>query len=384
MYKILLFCTLFLALCLSCREEEKINTFHTISIDLNRIEEKTLEDWFESIDLIPLDPSGTAFLKDVSQVIIFNDKYYVLDQGQHQVFAFDSIGQFINSTERLQGAGPNEYRILTDFDIDKKTEELHILDPSSYKIRIYDKDLAFVRDYRISQELLPLAYFKHLRDDFYAFYAPTRQQGKFALNIYKAGEEKLVGQDMESVIEEADLLPNTLYSPFYELGNKVYFTQEYPNNEVFSIDVENLSIQQELQYDFKEHTFHLEDIQSLGSENQDDYMQYMEDNNDNYAFITNKGENEHYYIVAIYYKHRFAIIRHDKKTDQNEMIVTDLTKKGILGRPILVDGDYYYSAVYPEDIPMAVCDSLLTENAQLVFANRQEDDNQILVRYKFK
>lgn len=374
---------LFVILVISCQNKIINNNPNIVSIDLDNMGEESINDWFESIELIPLVSTDEALIKEASKMIKFNNKYYVLDNWQHMVFVFDSLGNLVNSTKKLKGNGPNEYISLVDFDIDRVNENLHIMDVVSCKIGIYDKDMFFVNSYSIDKELLPLQYFKYLKDDFYVFYCPTRKKGEYVLKFYEAGGEKVLKKEIPTIVEEADYLPNTLYSPFYEFNKSLFFTQKYPNNEIFKIDVQTMSIEKYLQYDFKEHTFNIEDIKYLKSKKLDDYVNYMEDNKDK-AFILNKCENNQYYIISVYYEHRIFIIKHDKSTGQNKAVVNDYTKNGSLGRPILIDNDYYYCVVNPQDVNIVVNDGLLTEKSRLVLSNLKEDDNPVVVKYKFK
>lgn len=375
---------LFAILIFGCQSKKVDDKSNMVSIDLDNIKEESIDDWFEFIELIPLASTDETLMKEASKMIKFDNNYYILDNWQHIVFAFDSLGNFVNSTKQLKGNGPNEYVSLVDFDIDRVNGNLHILDVVSQKIRIYDNQMSFVNNYNVDKKLLPLQYFKYLKDDFYVFYCPTRKKGEYVLKLYGAGREKVLKKEIPTIIEEADYLPNTLYSPFYEFNECLFFTQKYPNNELLKIDVENLSVEKYLQYDFKEHTFNLKDIKYLKSKNLDDYVNYVEDNNKNKAFIFNKCENNKYYIISVYYKHLIFIIRYDKATEQYKAIVNDYTRNGSLGRPILLDNDYYYSVINPQDVNIVINDALLSEQSRLVLSNLKEEDNPVIVKYRFK
>lgn len=65
-------------------------------------------------------------------------------------------------------------------------------------------------------------------------------------------------------------------------------------------------------------------------------------------------------------------------------VVNDCTKNGSLGRRILLDDNYYYCVVSPQDVNIVVNDDLLTEKSRLVLSNLKEDDNPVIVKYKFK
>lgn len=367
-----------------CQNEKSDPHSNIVSIDLDKMKEESINDWFENIELVPLSSTDATFMKEASKVIVSNSNFYVIDNWQHLVFVFDSLGNYVNSTKRLKGNGPNEYVSLIDFDIDRTNGNLHLLDAVSSKIKIYDKEMSFINSYTIDKAVLPLYYFKYLKDNLYAFYSPKSNKGEYALIFYEASGGKVLREEIPTIVKEANYLPCTVYSPFYEFNEHLLFTQKYPNNEIFKIDVNTLEVEKYLQYDFKEHTFHLEDIQSLDSKNLDDYTNYMEAYNKDKAFIFNKCENDRYYILSVYYKQRIYIIRHNKSTKQNRVVVNDYTKEGSLGRPFWLDNDYYYCISAPETVHVLVNDVLLTERSRLILSKLKEDDNPVIIKYKFK
>lgn len=367
-----------------CSCQSKISDkSNMVCIDLDSIESESINDWFESIELIPIASTDESFLKEASKIIKFCNNYYILDNWQHTVFIFDSLGYFINSTKQLKGNGPNEYISLIDFDLDKLNGNMHILDAVTSKIKVYDRNLSFVESYNIDKKLLPLQYFKYLKNDNYVFYCPTRKNKEYVLKFYEARNEKIFKKEIPTIVEEADYLPNTLYSPFYELDNHLLFTQKYPNNDIFKISIENFNVEKYIEYDFKECTFNIEDVKYVKSKNPDDYVNYIENNKDK-AFIFNKCENNQYCIISVYYKRQMLIVKFDKMTKQKKVIINDYVDNSSLGRPILIDDDYYYSVVPAKSVNIVINDNLLKEESRPILSNLKEDDNPIIVKYKFK
>lgn len=375
---------IFIFLLVSCRKNETDSIANVVSIDMDNVERESAKDWFESIELIPLATTDGSLIKEVFKIMKFNGNYYIYDGWQHAAFEFDSIGNFVNSTKPLQGSGPNEFVSFLDFDIDKVNGNWHILDHVSSKIRIYDKDMLPVNSYDVDKDLLPLQYFKYIKDNLYVFYCPSMKKGDYVVKYYKADKKKVLKKELPTIIEKADYLPNVLYSPFYEFNEQIFFTQKYSNNDLFKIDDKNLCLEKYIQYDFGEHTFNVEDIERLESENPNDYVNYMDNNSKDKAFIFNKCESDLYHFISVYYKHCIYIIKHDKSTGKNKAIVNDYSKKGSLGRPMLLDNDYYYCVVGPEYLNILVEDLLLTEKAKIILSKLKEDDNPVIIKYKLK
>lgn len=376
---------LFTILIMSCQSKKIDNdAFNIIKIDIDNISKESINDWFDSIELIPLASTNNSFIKEVCKITKFNNNYYILDNWLHTVFIFDSIGDYINSTQHLKGAGPNEYVSLIDFDIDKSNGNLHILDPVSHKIRIYDRNLSPIVSSNINRKMLPLQYFKHIKDSLYIFYCPARETGEPTIKFYTTKGEKILKKEMPTVIKEAAYLPNTLYSPFYEFNDNLIFTQKYPNNEAFTIDTKKLLVKKHLRYDFNEHTFNLESLKELKSKKLDDYTNYIESNNKDKCFVFTKNENNLYQFISVYYKHCMYIIKYNKETKENKVIINDYSKNGSLGRAIFLDDDYYYCSANPEHIEILTNNELLTKEAQTVLSQRKEDNNPIIIKYKLK
>lgn len=359
-------------------------TFNVVKIDIDDVGKETINNWFDSIELIPLAATNNSFIKEACKLLKYNNSYYILDNWQHTVFIFDSIGNYVNSTQHLNGAGPNEYTSLVDFDIDKINGNLHILDPVSKKIRIYDRSLSPVADYNINDHVLPLQYFKYIKDSLYVFYCPSRKKGEFAIKFYDAKDETILKKELPTTVEEAAYLPNTLYSPFYEFNNNIFFTQKYPNNEIFQIDTKEKMLKKYLKYDFNEQMFNVEELKDLNSCNLDDYTNYIEYNNNDKCFVFTKNENSIYQFISVYYKHCIFIIKHNKITKHDKVIVNDYSKRGSLGRAIFLDEDYYYCAANPEHLKILTDDKLLTKESCIILSQAKEDDNPLIVKYKLK
>jgi hypothetical protein len=74
----------------------------------------------ESIKYIPLESKEESLFGEISQLIIYKDRFYILDENHTQaVYCFDSQGRFIYKIKR-SGSGPGEYKNLINNEIVRK------------------------------------------------------------------------------------------------------------------------------------------------------------------------------------------------------------------------------------------------------------------------
>lgn len=119
-----------LLLTLSCTKQNNTNTTNNTTtnnieiIDFDKaMSENVIEsfnDYIDSVYLVPLETNDNCFVRNCYKTIISDDRIIIFDiyNPEHQVLIFDSNGKFINSIKR--GSGPSEiikaYDIAYDYD----------------------------------------------------------------------------------------------------------------------------------------------------------------------------------------------------------------------------------------------------------------------------
>jgi len=100
-------------------------------------------EFIESLRYIPLETTKASIMKNISKVIVKNDKIYIADFG-YVINIFDMEGRHLNTFDRV-GRGPGEYNQLGDFDVGDNGHIYVILPLWGMKIMEYGADLKYIR-----------------------------------------------------------------------------------------------------------------------------------------------------------------------------------------------------------------------------------------------
>ena len=117
-YSFIIFC-----LCLiSC--SDKTETKDVISVDLEDISQPSIYDIFSDISVIPLETTTESLIKNISKVQYYKSRYYILDSRPfYRILVFDSAGKYLYKIDN-RGNGPHEYIDISDFYINKHTDQI--------------------------------------------------------------------------------------------------------------------------------------------------------------------------------------------------------------------------------------------------------------------
>ena len=86
---------------------------------------------------------------EIHKIIFYNDKIYISDSRKAKaVFIYNKKGELLSTINRI-GRGAEEYTSLADFNIDKLTQNIYILDSQLRKILIYDDNGVFLKDIKL-------------------------------------------------------------------------------------------------------------------------------------------------------------------------------------------------------------------------------------------
>lgn len=87
-----------------------------------------------------------CLINKVNKLLVDKDTLFLLDKESHKIFIYNINGELIRTINK-RGKGPEEYRVIKDFDIDKKNKHIWILD--LYTVLKYKYDGTFVNAFRI-------------------------------------------------------------------------------------------------------------------------------------------------------------------------------------------------------------------------------------------
>lgn len=132
----------------SCADKHK--TIDDFSIDISKVEK--LDEFYSTLsvyDFISLQKDSILALGEIDKIIFYNDNIYISDSRKAKgIFIYNNKGELLNTINGL-GHGVGEYTSIRDFNIDKLTNDIYILDPQLRKIFIYDNNGVFIRDIKL-------------------------------------------------------------------------------------------------------------------------------------------------------------------------------------------------------------------------------------------
>jgi hypothetical protein len=125
-----------------------------IAVDLNQpIASKKLQDVVSSITALGLEETGDNPIGVIDKLLVTNTNIYVLDgQRSKSLFIFDRAGKFKHVIHKV-GSGPGEYIRPDDFDVQKSTGNLFVLDGNQRKILVYNKSGDFVSELKFETHI---------------------------------------------------------------------------------------------------------------------------------------------------------------------------------------------------------------------------------------
>lgn len=92
-------------------------------------------DFFSDEKIVPLLPKDSAKIAEITKVIFYDSKYFILDKKFSQLFSFDEHGLQIAKFGNV-GFGPGEFKKISDFDI--VGDQLAILSNDDQAINYYN------------------------------------------------------------------------------------------------------------------------------------------------------------------------------------------------------------------------------------------------------
>lgn len=142
---------LFLSILLwSCTGTKNNKSVEELRIDISKIEK--LDKFYPTIsnyEFITLQEDSVIKLGEIHKIIFFNDNIYISDSRKAKgVFIYSKEGKLLGTINRI-GRGVEEYTSIGDFNIDKLTHDIYILDSQLRKILIYDDKGVFLKDIKL-------------------------------------------------------------------------------------------------------------------------------------------------------------------------------------------------------------------------------------------
>ncbi|MFT7382217.1 MAG: hypothetical protein ACI9Z3_002111 [Roseivirga sp.] len=125
------FAILLSILCFGCSSKsavlEDLDGIPVIPVGSNVKDEVYLSDFTETSSMLALETSEESIIAFIDKLDYYGERYFILSQQQNSIFIFGEEGQFLLKISK-QGEGPEEYRRINDFTIDKERKQVIIYD----------------------------------------------------------------------------------------------------------------------------------------------------------------------------------------------------------------------------------------------------------------
>ena len=174
----ILFCILLFVL-FSCKNENhKVDRgeIFIANLDSTCTSEFKYSDLYKKVTAIILD-NKEVMLTEISKMLVYKDKLYLLDRRAQGVYAFCKDGSFVCKFGNL-GAGPDEYVSCNDFGINADEGEIYIYDMAKHRIHKYDIFSASYKESIIIDKSIDIDYIMCNSGCLYAAQASNRNEEK--------------------------------------------------------------------------------------------------------------------------------------------------------------------------------------------------------------
>jgi hypothetical protein len=368
----------FLIALFNCCQSEPVNE-NVILLDINpaKAEKLSMEKWFERIELVPLETNKESVITKAGKSVFLEGKWYINDRNQNAIFIFDEDGRFLFNTLHLSGLGPNEYGYINDFNINPETRQIEILDPSFYRIMVYDLQGNFVKKIRL-KGFTTLSKFTPLTLDLYAFYSGGTDEKEGWMSLYSISEEKII-KSIAPLPAKAGKLPGTVSNEFFSHNGSVCFQHRFPSNSLYLIDTLFLDIKEYARSSFNRFTFSYSDLED--NRDRSYYLNFMEVCSDDFAFPMNMALTTDFIYQFYWFKNRLNIARLNNKTGQIDNSYFNFGFPEQIRPTQLTTGDALCDFLTPLELRYYISEALLDSKSKEVLASIDENDNPILVKY---
>jgi hypothetical protein len=351
-------------------------------VDIERRDRVSVFDLFDRVELIPLETTDGSLIREVSKLMVYGDKYFVLDYPQSRVFVFDRDGKFLFGING-KGQGPNEYPSICDMVINADRQELELLSPVDRSLHRYTLGGIFIQRVLLPEIVSAYTCFKHVAPDVIVFLTFDEEN---IIKFYSISRNEIINE----TFPEKDNFFNHIRTDVFPYGN---YLIRHSENTVYHIrwDGKNGSVEEGYAWDFgplnNGNKTAWDAAPAFG--NQKEVLEYMLEKVltsevVNYIMAL-RGGNRRYRYAQLTRKMKLVNIFCDMETRQT--VVFDKTVEGASLNSIYWTDEYMVGIPripLPQEPFDMIPDAILSEKDRIRKQRLAEDDNPYLVKYYFK
>jgi hypothetical protein len=336
----------------------------------------SVHDLFSSIEVVSLDDrNDSCLVMQLTKVLPYKDKIYVLDRKIPACYEFDRNGNFIRQIGRA-GNGPGEYIYADDCLIDEARQEIVLMECFGF-LYVYDMTGKFLRKVRM-QDLMACHSFALTSDGKYALWNGASTKDQSAIGLFDFD-----GNLVKGCWHQPKQFNWMLMSVFYNHAGNAYFSTGY-SPVVYEVSADTL--QAVYQWDFGENSLPANILERIGNEDErhgsELLWEYLDSNKLPYRFRFQFQNSRYYYVqlVKTSYAYLWYDIFYDKQTGHS--FVFDKVKEGFSISPLAMTDEYMLCLLKYEDFDLMK--EVLPEDEYAKLTKLDEESNPCLLRLYFK
>jgi hypothetical protein len=354
-----------------------------IFIDLDRKDSVSMKDFVDRIDVVQLESNTQCILRGVSSLILYEDNFYIFDEGGGAVLCFSKAGKFKYKIHSL-GRGPEEYSYLAHFNIDPYNKRLILLNPWG-EILYYDLDGKFIEKIILPSECRACNEVYAINRDTLLFVTLVG----FSFQYYSWTENKIVKSVFPIEPETRKMFPMRRISRYKD---SYFFNSLLDENKIYNLSLDDIAVdyvwnfgklnytknQIEKIHDYiREQDLNRKVIRTTDFVGKDKILGY---------FMLANSETDRYRLALVMLGDTISktvLLLYDKY--KKEYFVFDKTTEGI--QPYFIQDIQDESIVlwdYGSGYKYFDLDILNDEQRELINNHNKETDNPFLVVYHLK
>lgn len=344
-----------------------------IPIDFDKSEKVSMGDIFSHIEVISLEESPDAYLKDIDEIYIQNNNYYIKD---HQtLFVFDSLGNLKYNTRNRYGRGSNEYFSMNGHFIEKNGD-ITVMDWNG-KILRYDPSLNLKESYKVP--LKGVDYYDdifQIDDDILVLSTSPSKNDSVYWNFYSISKRKIVGSYIKEL--RTDGIRYGGSANYIRNDNQVLFRAQNNGYSLYRVNPGNYTIEEAYRYEPLKDKFDPSKVDASETtaeyldkhSNEFIYLKYLKMSNKYIVSILGNSDN----IESV-------ICFYSLEDGRTRLINRRFNNEKFISMDYLDDSAIYFIPYSFEGIENAYDDSLLDEDSRNRLKNVNDDTNALIFKY---